>query len=310
MASNTTPIGLAHKSKKISVCPNPLIESLKTKINFNSVTLKNLRTIKIRQDCRLFTKNLKKSTAECSVLQKAYSLNDEVINSSIAGFLQSENLFSEVKTKKTLTDKHAKILEICESGVKSNPGCCEFLNNMIRVLKEVFCDTEQTIIILQERTKSHEETKQTLKILKKRFQKLAFENLELNSSLSNKEKKIFRLNAKIKNLKSKKINLDENLSVIELKDELVRSDNQLKHLEYKNESPNTKTIDFKQFSRNEDKVEGSANYRERFLSVLDNNNQFFSKKLYKSFEASEKSVIEGGKSSKNNSFFNDFDFIF
>jgi len=310
MASSTTPIGLALKSKKDSICFIPLIEPFKTPNKLKSVTLKNLKAFKIRQNCREFSKNMRRTNAESLELQKAYSLNDEAMNSSITGFCRAENLLGEVKTQKTLTDKHAKILEVCESGAKSYPVCCEFLSALMGVLKGVFDNTEQTIINFQERIKSIEEDKQTLKILKKRFQKLAFENLELNESLSNKEKKIFRLNEKIKNLRTKKIKLDDNASVTEFNYEMIKSDDQLELFEYKNESINAEIFESKQFAKNKEKVEVLAAPKKKFLRVLDNNNLFFSMKSGKFPGLSGKSAIVASKSSKGNSFAHDFEFIF
>ena len=157
--------------------------------------------------------------------------------------------------------------------------------------------------------KEVEESKQTLKILKKRFQKLAFENLEVNNLIKEKENSIFRTKEKFKEYREKanKELKEKSENVKQLRADIVDISNDLKEKKRSNKCLQVQAQILKKIVSAVRTCEDLPNdAKEKILSLL----SFKDKKTSQNLSISqdfEQSYIKATTNSKYNSFLSSSD---
>ena len=117
-----------------------------------------------------------------------------------------ESKLVNIDKLKQVSEKYKLVLEVWPDLAKlANP-----MNNILVYIKktfeEIITNYESLIFDLSKLNSELMETKHTLKILQKRFKKIALENLEINEKLNNKENFIIELKEKHKkSIKKKRI---------------------------------------------------------------------------------------------------------
>lgn len=118
------------------------------------------------------------------------------------GVLLIENKLNLLSSAAPSKEKFKEIQEVWEELNKITSP----LNSVLRKIKngteEYICFIESQLEEYKKTNEDYEETKNTLKILKKRFQKIALENLEINNLIVDKENKYLMAKERIKNMKA------------------------------------------------------------------------------------------------------------
>lgn len=270
-------------------------------------SLKKFQAIKIRRKLELDKRDTKMSFVKPNTIAKAATIYE--FDSIIFDISRIEDQLKEVKNLGTHSDKQASILDVCDLGTKF-PS--EFLNFFV-ILKETLSDlfrmTDALICNSQERMKSFEESSQALKIMKKRFQKMACENLELNHMVNEKEKKNYKLNEKLKILKNSILKNDQDecikslkITIASLKSEIEKFNNAGKTLNTQ-EMRNSKPDFFKSFEKIPDEN------KTKILGLLEEIKEVSSPEANNLFVLPENFLLSVKNSARCSSFLSDSEFI-
>lgn len=216
--------------------------------------------------------------------------------------LELEKKLSFTKSIDSPQARYSEILTLWSQALTfSNP-----LNNFYSMLKT---EIEEIVKIITGNTKELEEARQTLKILKKRFQKLAFENLEVNNLIKEKENSLYRTKEKFRAFRestSKEIK-DKGDTVKDLRAQVVNLMNDLKDYKGRNKYLQAQARTLKKIvSAIRAREDLSNEAKENILSLLsvkDNSLNIDHSMLHDL----EQSAILTGTMSKANSFFSSCD---
>ena len=210
-----------------------------------------------------------------------------------------DSLSSDLKTVKilkSLNEKLQKILGICEMASKISPPFSNFIQNLKEEIQLIFSSFNSKFSELRE-------SSQAIKILKKRFLKLAIENLELNNLIVEKELKIFRLGKK-------------NLEIKEKLEEFNKSQTEALNIKVKKYIDRyfllkEKTLAYLQLTESNKKEQEviSKIYKENIFDVIESSELRSENDNSITFKSQRQSIIIGNNTSNYNSFLSSVELI-
>ena len=224
--------------------------------------------------------------------------------------LELEQKVSLLKNIEKPEEKYFNIMEIWSQAVSITSPISQLFSMLKPELEETFKTFQSKLSQTASITADHQETKQTLKILKKRFQKLAFENLDVTNQIKEKENSLFRAKAKIKTLREKleKELKEKNLQIQELKTELESYISEAKDLQQRNLRMRFQGKTLKNLINSIHNLEDlQLPIKEKILSVLHKSDKTLQSNFSISNDFDEHSLILASTTSKYNSFMSSCD---
>lgn len=242
---------------------------------------------------------------EPKVLNKQLTISTENNSDRRKEVSELEKKLSFTKSIESPEARYSEILTVWSQALTfSNP-----LSNFYSMLKD---EIEEIIKTITGNTKELQESKQTLKILKKRFQKLAFENLEVNNLIKEKENSLYRTKEKFRVFResSNKEIKEKGEIVKDLRAQVVVMMNEVKEYKKRNKYLQAQARTFKKIvSAVRGSEDLSNEIKERILSLLSVKDNSFNADHSMS-NCLEQSAILTGAISKVNSFFSSCDIDF
>jgi ATP-dependent Lon protease len=223
--------------------------------------------------------------------------------------LELEQKLACVKNLEKNEEKYLEIIDIWSQAIAISSPLSHLFSLVKLEIEELFQTIQEKSNHFLSGFNELLETKQSLKILKKRFQKLAFENLEVNNLIKEKENSLFRAKEKIKVMREKmrKEGDEKDFVVNQMKNELVSYVNETRELQKKNFRLQVQVKNLKKIVgavRNAEELSGEV--KERILSVL-NISEKNTTNLSISNDFDEQSLILASTTSKYNSFMSSCD---
>ena len=224
--------------------------------------------------------------------------------------LELEQKAALLKSNENPEEKFLDIMEIWSLAVSISSPISQLFSILKEEIEETFKSFQskfhQATSILAE----HKETKQTLKILKKRFQKLAFENLEVTNNIKEKENSLFRAKEKIKSLREKieKDSKDKNSKIQLLQTDLESYISETKDLRQRTFSMRFQVKSLKSLIKaiqHSEDLQPSS--KEKLLSVLHKSDKSHIRSISISKDFDDHSLILASTRSKCNSFMSSYD---
>ena len=224
--------------------------------------------------------------------------------------LELEQKVTLLKNNDKPEEKFLDIMEIWSQAVSISSPTSQLFSMLKEEIEETFKTFQSSLNQISSITTNHQETKQTLKILKKRFQKLAFENLELANQVKEKENSLFRAKSKIKSLREK--------SESDLKAKTSQIQQLQSELEsYKSETKDLQKLNFsmrfqvKSLKALKSKIQCSEDLdpskKENLLSVLHKSDKSHIPSISISKDFDDHSLILASTTSNCNSFMSSYD---
>lgn len=239
---------------------------------------------------------------EPKILSKQLTTSTDTFSERKKEILELEQKLVCIKSLKSPLSQYSEIMSLWTQALSiSNP-----LNNFYSLVQ---IEIEEIVKNLARTVKEQEESKQTLKILKKRFQKLAFENLEVNNLIKEKENSIFRIKEKFKDYRDKANRelKEKSEDIKQLRTEIVEIMNDLKEFKRRNKCLQAQAQMLKKIVSSIRSREDLPNeVKESMLSLL----SVKDKKTSQNFSISndfEQSYIAGNTNSIFNSFLSSCD---
>jgi len=233
---------------------------------------------------------------------KQLTISTETFSERRKEIKELEQKLASLNTLKSPLSKYTELMTLWTQALNiPNP-----LSNFFSLIQ---IEIEEIMKNFTGNVKEVEESKQTLKILKKRFQKLAFENLEVNNLIKEKENSIFRTKEKFKEYREKanKELKEKSENVKQLRADIVDISNDLKEKKRSNKCLQVQAQILKKIVSAVRTCEDLPNdAKEKILSLL----SFKDKKTSQNLSISqdfEQSYIKATTNSKYNSFLSSSD---
>ena len=233
---------------------------------------------------------------------KQLTISTETFSERRKEIKELEQKLASLNTLKSPLSKYTELMTLWTQALNiPNP-----LSNFFSLIQ---IEIEEIMKNFTGNVKEVEESKQTLKILKKRFQKLAFENLEVNNLIKEKENSIFRTKEKFKEYREKanKELKEKSENVKQLRADIVDISNDLKEKKRSNKCFQVQAQILKKIVSAVRTCEDLPNdAKEKILSLL----SFKDKKTSQNLSISqdfEQSYIKATTNSKYNSFLSSSD---
>lgn len=188
-----------------------------------------------------------------------------------------ENRLNSIAKENSAKEKYEEIIRIWDELYAISSSFHNVLSRIKNGVEDYVQELESSLERSAKANKEHDETSNTLKILKKRFQKLAFENLEVNNKIIEKENAYIRTKEKLKlQMKNFKIKLAEKDEITEnLSTELQATLIQLDMKKYQLEKYKSNAACLAKFLN---EAKANARHDSNFLENLMKFSQYFDEK--------------------------------
>lgn len=148
---------------------------------------------------------------------KQYTQSTESLSEYSKEIATFESKLSSMDQSKTHIEKYAEINEVWSDIIKSSGPFSILFTLLKNGIENIYKEIQKQLDDLNNINQNYLETKHTLKIFKKRFQKLALENLEINNLIIENENEYSRQKEKFK------IIIEKGQKDLEKKEEIIKN---------------------------------------------------------------------------------------